>query len=244
MGVVDQRKGFTLIELLVVIAIISVLATLATAALLRGRAAGDKAAAASQMRQIGAGLLTYCGENDGYLPGPLKVGQGALYDPAIPDQLATRLGTYLGVTDLENKVVVPVFLPPAYVRELKLADPADSQPYFLNMSTRSADGTQAFPWGDSKKGNLVPLPLANVPDGAWVLADADQLLAEVGEQPWANRTPKRIIHAPERLALYFDGSVSGISQKELEDAPPSGGGPGPGPGGGPPPPPPPPPPRK
>jgi len=70
-----SRKGsspaaaaFTLVELLVAIAIIAVLAGLALPGLSRARIWAGKAACASNLRQVGAALLAYAGDNNGTMP--------------------------------------------------------------------------------------------------------------------------------------------------------------------------------
>lgn len=60
--------AFTLMELLVVIVIIAILTAIALPVMSGVKARGQQAACASNMRQIGAALLTYANENDGYLP--------------------------------------------------------------------------------------------------------------------------------------------------------------------------------
>ena len=66
-----KRKisAFTLIELLVVIAIIAVLATLAYAAADSMIGKGHATKCLSNMRQIGAAMHLFVGDNDGRLPG-------------------------------------------------------------------------------------------------------------------------------------------------------------------------------
>ena len=58
------RAGFTLIELLVVIAIISILAAILFPVFAQAREKARQATCASNLRQIGMGLLQYSGDND------------------------------------------------------------------------------------------------------------------------------------------------------------------------------------
>ena len=62
------RRAFTLIELLVVIAIIAVLAALLFPAAAAVRKNADRTATMSNLRQLGAGLMSYARENDGEIP--------------------------------------------------------------------------------------------------------------------------------------------------------------------------------
>ena len=67
-GRFSRSGGFTLMELLVVIAILGLLMTLLLPALEGARAAADRTACASNLRQIGGGLLLYAGDHDGRFP--------------------------------------------------------------------------------------------------------------------------------------------------------------------------------
>ncbi len=108
------RRGFTLIELLVVIAIIAVLAALLLTALRQGTASARRTACISNLRQIGAAIFAYAGDNDGLIPygpkAPPFTNPGDLYpstgaptslislQSGAPVGLGLLLGQYLAKT--------------------------------------------------------------------------------------------------------------------------------------------------
>jgi prepilin-type N-terminal cleavage/methylation domain-containing protein/prepilin-type processing-associated H-X9-DG protein len=70
LGPIPSARGaaFTLLELLVVIVIIAIVAAITFPIMSGVKVRGQQAACASNMRQIGAALLTYANENDDQLP--------------------------------------------------------------------------------------------------------------------------------------------------------------------------------
>jgi prepilin-type N-terminal cleavage/methylation domain-containing protein len=68
MRIRNFSKGFTLIELLVVIAIIGILAGILLPVLSKARESGRKTACASNLKQIGLGLIMYLSENSEQYP--------------------------------------------------------------------------------------------------------------------------------------------------------------------------------
>ncbi len=64
----SKKRGFTLIELLVVIAIIAILAAILFPAFAKAREAARKSSCASNLKQIGVGLMQYAQNYDEILP--------------------------------------------------------------------------------------------------------------------------------------------------------------------------------
>jgi prepilin-type processing-associated H-X9-DG protein/prepilin-type N-terminal cleavage/methylation domain-containing protein len=89
-------SAFTLIELLVVIAIIAVLATLGYAAADSMIGKGQATKCLSNMRQVGAAMQMFVGDNDGRLPG---TSHGVSW--------TNSLGAYLGTNFIGKCPAVP-----------------------------------------------------------------------------------------------------------------------------------------
>jgi prepilin-type N-terminal cleavage/methylation domain-containing protein len=215
-GTADRSTSaaFTLFELLLVIAIVAILTALVMPAIGRLRQTSQRAAAISNMRQIGSAIHLYAGEK-GTLPGPLWPGQMPLLDPARSGRLVRELAPYLGIPVPAKPQLVDLFVPPAYRRAPGAPALENARTYVMNMAV-SAEGELKNPWGslaDATPG--APLPPAAIPAGAWAFSDADRLHPRVMGAPWRANTPEAPIHSPRRLALFFDGHVDGISDDEL-----------------------------
>lgn len=92
----NRTNAFTLIELLVVIAIIALLATLGYAAAESVIGKGQATKCLSNMRQIGAAMQMFVGDNDGRLPG---TSHGVSW--------TNSLGAYLGTNFIGKCPSVP-----------------------------------------------------------------------------------------------------------------------------------------
>lgn len=85
------KNGFTLVELLVVIGIIAVLISILLPALSKARAAAQRLACSSNLRQLGMGLQMYRNAYRDVLP-PVNDGQpqDALWQPLVANQIGVR----------------------------------------------------------------------------------------------------------------------------------------------------------
>ncbi|MBI4027605.1 MAG: substrate-binding domain-containing protein [Verrucomicrobia bacterium] len=83
--------GFTLIELLVVIAIISILAALLSPALSKAREQARGITCINNLKQIGVAFAIYAGENEGWIPPPLRTSES-------PNVWMVKLFPYAGAS--------------------------------------------------------------------------------------------------------------------------------------------------
>ena len=77
----SMKRGFTLIELLVVITIIAILAAILFPVFARAKAAAKQTACISNLKQIGAAMTLYMGDNDDIFP--YAVDASDKFDPGI-----------------------------------------------------------------------------------------------------------------------------------------------------------------
>jgi prepilin-type N-terminal cleavage/methylation domain-containing protein len=91
-GFTSRKAGFTLIELLVVIAIIAILAAILFPVFAKARAKARETSSASNLRQIGIGILMYAQDYDQRTPviatmfelDPAAINRNVLTDPQSP----------------------------------------------------------------------------------------------------------------------------------------------------------------
>ena len=79
-----KQKGFSLIELLIVVAIILIIAAIAIPNLLRARIAANESSAASGIRTINTGEISYFTSFQQYAPALVNLGPGATMTTACP----------------------------------------------------------------------------------------------------------------------------------------------------------------
>ncbi len=118
-----DRAAFTLIELLVVIAIVAVLAAILLPVLSKAKQQGNVVATLSNMKQMGAAMLLYAGDNNFLLPNRV---QNASNPGATPDKWPTALKPYIQDTRVYSSPI-----PDAQGKSYKVTDPTQ---YFNNSA--------------------------------------------------------------------------------------------------------------
>jgi len=206
------RRGFTLIELLVTISIIAVLAALGLAALFRSQRSAEQADSTAQLRTMAQAVISYAGEHDGALPGPLWPGQVMLYDPSREGRLVREVGEYLSFEKRPSAYVVESLVPKAYRRAMKGTNLADARIYVMNTAVE-LNGATANPFGnlptDPTQPSLKLVTVASLPqEERWMMKEADQQVPEVAGASWRANTPVDPVHGAMRAAARFDGSVN------------------------------------
>jgi prepilin-type N-terminal cleavage/methylation domain-containing protein len=209
-----RQPGFTLTELMVVISIIVVLALVVFGSATRIISNAHKAVCVQNLHGIGNAIQAYCMENNNRLPGPLNVGQSALFNPNATSpgpQLVHHIAPYLeGARDADTPYLVGNFGCPALMKKMPPSNLTAPIVYRMGHDDL-ADiyGRKGFPWiwnnpaGTSGK----PWRLDQInPSSAgrvYAMIEQDQTLGGT----WDNNGATGPAHGKERMALYFDWSV-------------------------------------
>jgi hypothetical protein len=139
-----------------------------------------------------------------------------MVDPARAGRLSRDLAPYLGLAIPEQPELSGTFLPPAFRRVVEPDRLNDARTYVLNMEVPLEDGVIINPWGSlADPAGTQPMSQAFPPGNVWAMSDADQSHPRVGGASWRANTPAEPIHGRERLALYFDGRASTVTEQEL-----------------------------
>jgi prepilin-type N-terminal cleavage/methylation domain-containing protein/prepilin-type processing-associated H-X9-DG protein len=207
-----RPTGFTLIELLVVIGIIGLLIAILLPVLGKAREQAKATACASQLRQLGLGLMIYAQNNAGWLPswsGWHELEDDGTTVPRSPGD--------------ETSVAWTTQLAPSFVRPNNTiyncpSFPADRKVnYFLNAVYSFSTHRHAFRIGEIKLGSrfvlsgdctqagLYPAPFGST-DGLGDDADKDD--ATQRGVVWKNESGGINIHRLGNNILFADGHVN------------------------------------
>jgi prepilin-type N-terminal cleavage/methylation domain-containing protein/prepilin-type processing-associated H-X9-DG protein len=233
----SPTKAFTLVELLTVIAIIGILAAIIIPVVGKVRAAGQKSACASNLRQIGVALNSYIADHKGRLPGydpiPWESGGKTYTSYGLNRSASATWYTLNGVptTDLVSQLmpyldfnrkagsgsiqgVCPAFLCPANSSQpTSVSDTQYAANYYLAPTVRTDAGITQYPFGYSQgnKRAVIAAQISN-PGRAPALFDLDSAILTLIGAGAVKYAPDTSVHGSTRNVLYFDGHVASVSK--------------------------------
>ncbi len=228
---VRRRTAFTLIELLTVIAIIGILAAILIPTVSKVRQTARRANCASNLRQIGVGVLAYTADNKDWLPGgAVKVGQWNLFglqrtaspqgwvENGIPTQdLAAQIYPYAAGSSFPPGVnrlpLVKTFVCPGNNPSMDaLAANTGLPSYSLGTGVRTKDNVIRRPFGKATGTRAVRLTDLSAPAQSVAAFDLDnEFLAELGDSTSASYPATSAdVHGSTRNFLYLDGHVAAM----------------------------------
>lgn len=211
-GKIPGSGGFTLLQLIASLVIITLLALVAGQSFKHWRLHSERVLALSNLRQVGMAVHQYAADNHGRLPGPLWIGQGAVYSQYSDRNLGYYLWEYLEAPPPPpQEVEFEMLANPAYPRlGLGIRVPA----YIMNGHLPTPEGDRFNPWGYRHYGEAEgtpPMPIARVSSAGlsdqWMIRDIDKTLGVGREADWFESLADEPVFGNQRVALYFDLSA-------------------------------------
>jgi prepilin-type N-terminal cleavage/methylation domain-containing protein len=221
------KAAFSLMELLVVIAIIAVLATLLFSLGNSMRNKASSATSISNLRQVGAAILTYASDHNSTLPGPILTDQFPRYqNNAISGQLGWLLKDYLtSIPQPENSQPRTFYTPeldyPA-ARSDARNPKSNWKPTYVVFSrqTDAVTGATFWPLGNYNKNSAgnrtsamttAQLSAREMRGKPWI-TEIDQVIRPSTSSYGSSKEPP---HGKFRNTLMFDFSVKAVPLGEF-----------------------------
>jgi prepilin-type N-terminal cleavage/methylation domain-containing protein len=215
----SRSRGFTLTELLVAITIIIVLAALIFSLSSRAINSAQKAVCVTNLRGIGNAIQAYVTENNNRLPGPLNVGQSALFNGASPS-IVTYIAKYMEDERpaSEGPYLVSNFGCPSIMKRIK-DNSLKNPPVVYRMGHDNLEnnrGEKGFPWiwnnpaGTTAKPWRVDEINPRSAGRVYAMIEQDQSMGGT----WLNNGATGPAHGAQRMALFFDWSVRPVNVSE------------------------------
>lgn len=216
-----RRAAFTLVELLAVIAIVGVVAGLILIGLGAMRQRANTSVCQSNLRQIGAAVLTFASDHRGQLPGrQLNASQAGLAaaQPAYVsinnwNRLAPHLAPYLAhkLPEDGGAAFFPPFVCPGVAAAYpEIVEDPGAAIYVINPHNLIPGDGSSRPFGNANGSPRTPsLRLSAIPDPVrtYMLSDIDKESTGAGSWPVEAASP---VHGSVRNQVFFDGHVEAV----------------------------------
>ena len=214
------KTAFTMVEMLVVIVIIAVLATLLFTLTSSMRLKASSSTSVSNLRQIGAAILSYASDNNSTLPGPVLTDHFARYqNNAKSGQLGWLLRDHLASEPQPDNPQPRMFYTsvldyPAAKTDARNPKSSLKPTYVvLSKQTDAITGATFWPMGNynpNSAGNPTPsmttaqLSARETRGNPWI-TEIDQIIRPSSSRYGASEKPP---HGKYRNTLMFDYSVT------------------------------------
>ncbi|TAN36890.1 MAG: type II secretion system protein [Verrucomicrobia bacterium] len=216
-------SGFTLIELLVVIAIIGILGGMLFPAINAAKRSAQRAACASNLKQIGMAIISYASDNDGLLCSSTYYIVPPMYRTTPPyPSLGYYLAPYLGMStnSVSSYTIIPTMVCPGFKSAMQPKRPNDwwQLAEYVRIKTYTIDGnTLAFDPFEFGSSNQHPMAGIHTTTGASVSPSKVCVLGEVDQKNNPNspsipsaELPPDPVHGSTRNYLFLDAHVESI----------------------------------